>query len=444
VGQVGRVSCTCCCLPTVHVTRVPQPFDDIARVPAEDRLLTSAVLTPVSERPPVARATLARSLARTLLDVQSYPISPRALLYTAIGLMVLALTAQRSFFPHDHWTFWIFRASFWHLLRDQNLYARYGRHDLFKYSPSAALLFAPIALPSFAVGLLLWNALNASVLVFAINRISKSRDAVLMLLLVIPELFVCLQASQCNALIAALIVLAFVALEKGQQVRGYLAIAAGVAIKLFPIAALSLAIFYSRRLRAALLFAMWAAILFLLPLVVTSPTMLMAQYGWWHQIEGSDALLRGASVMRMLQQTLGVDWPNWPVQLAGTVVLLLPLLQRDRWADERFRRAFLASLLVFVVIFNHQAERPSFIIAATGVAIWFADSSRDRYRLLMVLLSLTGLNALGYLPIWVLMQLELHGLSHQRSTRTSNAGAGGAHPLPLTAGERRLPADVVY
>lgn len=355
------------------------------------------------------RAAIRDALERTILAAGNYPISARALLYAATAMMVLALTAQRSFFPHDHWTFWIFRASFWHLIHQQDLYARYGRHDLFKYSPSAALLFAPFAVPSFAVGLLLWNVLNAGALVFAIDRISKGRDATLMLLLVMPELFVSLQASQCNALIAALIVLAFVALERGQQLRGYVAIATGVALKLFPIAALSFAIFHPRRLRGALVFATLTVALFLLPLAVTSPSMLFVQYGWWHRIEGSDALLKGASVMRVLQQTLGVDWPNWPVQLAGVVVLLLPLLHRDRWSDERFRRAFLSSLLVFVVIFNHQAERPSFIIAATGVAIWFAHSSRDRYRLMLVLLSLAGLRAPGYVPLWLLMQFELHG-----------------------------------
>jgi hypothetical protein len=369
-------------------------------------------------------------------------ISPLQLLYVATGLMVLALTAQRSFVPHDHWTFWIFRASFWHLIHQQDLYARYGRHDLFKYSPSAALLFAPFALPSFAMGLLLWNALSAGALVFAINRMTKGRDAALILLLVMPELFVSLQASQCNALIAALIVLAFVALERGEQLRGYLAIAVGVAIKLFPLAALSLAIFHARRFRAAIVFALCVLMLFLLPLTVTSPSMLLAQYGSWHQVEGTDALLRGESVMRVLQQTLGVDWPNWPVQVAGIVVLLLPLLHRERWTDERFRRAFLASLLVFVVIFNHQAERPSFVIAATGVAIWFADSARDRNRLILVLFSLVGLRAWGYLPVWMLMQLELHGVSVRADSPVSHEDEGGSEQLTLTAAERRSPAGV--
>ena len=351
-------------------------------------------------------------------------VTPLTLLYTAIGLMVFALTVQRSFYPHDHWTFWIFRASFWHLVHQQNLYARYRGHDIFKYSPTAALLFAPIALPSFALGLLIWNAVNAVALVLAIKRVSRESDYALVLLLVVPELFVTMQASQCNAFIAALIVFAFVALEKGHQVRAVIAIAVGFVIKLFPIAALALAVFHPRRMRAGLAFAGCVLVLLLLPLIATPASMLLQQYEWWHQVEASDALLRGASVMRILQQTLHVEWPNWPVQAAGVLVLLLPLLHRDRWADQHFRRSFLASLLVFVVIFNHQAERPSYVIAATGVAIWYAYSPRDVYRLALVLFSLIGLRAWGYLPIWMLMQFEMHGLWRRRRWLRT------AHPPP--------------
>ena len=367
-------------------------------------------------------------------------VSSLTLLYAAIGLMVFALTIQRSYYPHDHWTFWIFRASFWHLIHQQNLYARYGSHDLFKYSPTAALLFAPIALPSFAFGLLIWNAVNAGALVLAIKRVSRESDFTLALLLVVPELFVTMQASQCNALIAALIVLAFLAFEKRHQMRALLAIAVGFVIKIFPIAALTLAVFHPRRARAALVFATYALVLLLLPLLVTPASMLVDQYRWWHQIEASDALMRGASVMSMLHQMLHVDWPNWPVQAAGVIVLLLPFLHADRWADRSFRRSYLASLLVFVVIFNHQAERPSYVIAATGVAIWYAYSPRDLYRLALVLFSLTGLRVWGYLPVWLLMQFELHAASLRATLHASRASASPVC-LPVAVIETRSLAD---
>ncbi len=352
-----------------------------------------------------------RAMWRDVVDWSEHRApDPRALLYVATGLMVLALTAQRSFFPHPHWTFRVFRSSFWHLIHQQDLYAPYAGQDFFKYSPTAALLFAPFAVPPFPLGLLLWNAFNTIALIFALRCLVGRRNVALALLLVLPELYNAMQASQSNALVAALIVFAFVALENDRQIRGYLAIAVGVAIKIFPIAALSFAIFHPRRLRAALVFSVCAAVLAALPLTVTSPSMLLAQYGWWHQIEMTDALARGESVMFVLHQLFRVSGPNWPVQLAGVAVLLLPLIHRDRWGDARFRRAYLASLLVFVVIFNHQAERQSFVIAAVGVAIWFVEAPRDYLRLGLVLLSLAGLRAAGYLPVWLAIQSELHGL----------------------------------
>jgi hypothetical protein len=335
----------------------------------------------------------------------------RAILFAAIGVLLVAIMIQRGMIPeHPHWTFPVFRASFQHLIHQQDLYAQYAERDLFKYSPTAALLFAPFSLLPFVPALLLWDALNAAALIYALNRIFPERGSTLALLLVFLELFTSMQASQSNSLVAALMVIAFVELERGAQWRGLFASALGVAFKIFPLALVTVAIFHPRRVRAAWIFAACAVLLLLLPLFVTSPSMLVSQYGWWRDIESVDALERGASVMQMVHQLISVEWPNWPVQLAGIVVLLLPLLHREQWADPHFRRRYLASLLVFAVIFNHQAERPSFVIAATGAAIWYVDSPRDAPRLLLVLLSLTGLLAWGYFPLWMVMQAELHGV----------------------------------
>jgi hypothetical protein len=69
------------------------------------------------------------------------------------------------------------------------------------------------------------------------------------------------------------------------------------------------------------------------------------------------------------------------VQLAGTAGLLAPLLvRRERWAEHRFRLLYLCSVLLYVVLFNHQAERASYVIAFAGAAIWFASEPRTRWR----------------------------------------------------------------
>src|SRR2546429_2687864 len=68
--------------------------------------------------------------------------------------------------------------------------------------------------------------------------------------------------------------------------------------------------------------------------------------------------------MHYVHAWFGVDWPNWPLQAAGTALLLLPVVLRpDRCASLEFRRLFLCSLLVYSVLFNHASESPSFVVA---------------------------------------------------------------------------------
>ncbi|HKO16852.1 MAG TPA: glycosyltransferase 87 family protein [Gemmatimonadaceae bacterium] len=340
-----------------------------------------------------------------------------------VGIYVASaglVTIQRGILGPAHTTFRIFRWSFWHLLRGVNLYAPYPTQqggapaDLFKYSPTAALLFAPFALPSYAVGLFAWSLLGALLLYHALQRVLPPRQAVLASVLVYPDLLSSMQACSSNALVAALIILAFAALEHEQRVRAALAIAAGAAIKLFPLAALSFAVFHARRRRFAFAFAAVAVAAVLLPLLVTTPARLAGQYHWWMQIERGDAgdLLFGLSVMRLVRGVIGGTWPNWPVQLAGTVVLLLPLaLGHRRWTHPVFRLQYLSSLLAYAVLFNHQAERASFVIASAGVAIWCVapppGSGWRTPRLLLGMLALFGLGPLPLAVVWIAMQAEL-------------------------------------
>ena len=46
----------------------------------------------------------------------------------------------------------------------------------------------------------------------------------------------------------------------------------------------------------------------------------------------------------------------------------------------------LASIMIWVVIFNHRAESPTFIIAITGVALWYyAQQQKPENYVLLVL-----------------------------------------------------------
>ncbi|MDB4899091.1 MAG: hypothetical protein JWN53_899 [Gemmatimonadetes bacterium] len=281
--------------------------------------------------------------------------------------------------------FEIFRASSRHLLAGENLYAKYPtEQDRFKYSPTFALLFAPLAWLWSPLALFLWSALNALLLFVAVEQVLPPRRALLALACLHLELLRAMQNGQSNALVAALIILAWVALERAQAWRAAAMIALGTCIKIFPLAALTFAIPRRKAIRTGLCALAVGVVLLLLPLLVTSPPLLMAQYQWWRGLEASDAQQRWFSVMELIQHWTRAGLPNWPVQSAGVLLLLAPLgVRRARWDEIRFRLLYLCSVLIFVALFNHQAERASYAIAFAGAAIWFASGPMDRWRTLL-------------------------------------------------------------
>ena len=319
---------------------------------------------------------------------------------------VVAATAQQGI-AHQNNNFLIFRAASLHLLHGQDLYAAYpAEHfDFYKYSPTFALLFLPFALPPFAAAMLLWNALNAGALYAALGMVLPQRAATVARAIVFLDMLGSLQNVQSNALVAALIILTFAAYERRHTVLGSVATAIGTNIKVFPLAGASFAVFHPRKLRVAIAVLVSLVGFALLPLLVTPPSTLLAQYASWRAIESTDALERGFSVMHHVQLAFGLGLPNWPFQLAGVALLVAPVLARpDRWRDWRFRRLYLCSVLAFCVLFNHQAESPTFVIGVAGVAIWFAalaPRTRLSWALFVLFFVGTVLASSDAMPGWL-------------------------------------------
>jgi hypothetical protein len=263
-----------------------------------------------------------------------------------------------------------------------------------------------------------------------------SRAAQLALAIVFLDVVRSLQNSQSNALVAGLILIAFVALERkggrGGETMAAAAVFTGAFIKIFPLAAGVFGLLGppERRFR----FLSWSVVIGLalaaLPLLVLPPAAVAAVYRGWYGILQRDTGLQGQSVMRILSDWFGSAAPNWTIQLTGALLLLLPVaLRRDLWADGGFRRLFLSSLLVFVVIFNHQAESPSFVLATCGIAIWYVSSRREWWRTALLAFTLFAvavprlfffpyqisqdvikshaLDAFSCLLVWLVMQVEL-------------------------------------
>ena len=109
-------------------------------------------------------------------------------------------------------------------------------------------------------------------------------------------------------------------------------------------------------------------------------------------------------VMEQFRIWFGVSWSNQTVQLVGTGLLLLSVAVR--WNQRNsfdFRLRFLCSLLVFMVIFNHQSESPSFVIAVTGIAIWYVWFPRTGWRTALMTLTIlvVSVSSTDITPPWL-------------------------------------------
>jgi hypothetical protein len=296
----------------------------------------------------------------------------------------------------------IFRTSWDNLIAGRDLYGLNPWHqDYYKYSPTFALLFAPLAIVPFGVSMLLWNALNAGMLYWSFGRVLSAEQAFVARAIVFLDVVGSMQNAQSNALVAGLMILAFADFERRREGLAALSIALATLIKIFPIVAAAFAIFRPFRLHR---FAAWsivvAAVLLAVPLTVLTPAQLADQYRSWQHLRAVDAVTRGYSMMEQAHIWLGVEWPNGPIQLVGAAILLAPLVRYSNWGVAPFRLLFLASVLMFCVLFNHKAESPTFVIALAGVGIWFAISHRSRadWILLGIVIVGTVLSASDAMP----------------------------------------------
>ncbi len=276
----------------------------------------------------------------------------------------------------------IFEKSFEHLKSNQDLYILYPKEhwDLYKYTPTFSVFFAGFNLLPDWLGLSLWNLLNALILLTAIYylpRLSYYHKG-LILLIVLIELTTSIQSEQSNALIAGLTVLSFGLLEREKSFWATLCIVFSMFIKLFGIVGFAIFLFYPKKWKSVLYAVFWCGILFLLPLffvhfthyinLLKSYVLLLAQ--------DHDSSY-GYSVMGWINSWFLIEINKNIIVAIGVIIFLLPLYKLKLYKEFIFKYLIVCSILIWIVIFNHKAESPTFILAMTGVALWFVQSEKN-------------------------------------------------------------------
>jgi hypothetical protein len=278
-------------------------------------------------------------------------------------------------------------------VENENLYLHYENeyYDLYKYSPTFALFMGTLAYLPDLLGLTIWNLLNALVLISALYflpGISMKKKAWI-LAFVFIELITSLQNSQSNPLMVGLLLWAFIAIENKKVGLASLLITLSVFIKIFGLLAFAIFIFYPKKGKAIAYTLIWSFLLFALPLLLVSFSDLIQQYqNWLVLLQNDHSLSIGYSMMGWLETWFGFTELKNTVLIPGVLLLLVPLVRIKHYSSLQFRYWFMASVLIWMVIFNHKAESPTFIIAIAGVAIWYFSQEKTTLNLILILLAL--------------------------------------------------------
>jgi hypothetical protein len=257
------------------------------------------------------------------------------------------------------------------------------------------------------LGLLLWNLLNFSVLVYAIQKLKLSPSQLLAFgLLLIQETITAGINSQSNALIAGLLILAFTSLEKDKWWQAAFFISATVFIKLFGILFFALFLLYPRWYRGILPAVVICSFMLLLPAIAGGFHTLSTQLqGYMHLLANDHNEFVKYSVMGWLQAWFGLHPDKNRVVIIGLLVQLGVTVYLSLRSSTYNTRAMLAAnWLIWMVIFNHMAESATFVIAVAGVLMWYFYSQTPKYLKLAILTAVLAFTCFGpsdiYPPEW--------------------------------------------
>lgn len=302
---------------------------------------------------------------------------------------------------HTHYNnFLIFKNSYNHLIQNKNLYEYYSSEyaDLYKYSPTFAFFMFPLYLLPDSIGLIIWNLLNFFVLYYSIYTLKtiEHHKKFFLIFYLIFELILTTQNSQSNAIIAGLTIMVFNLLEKGKYAKASFFIALGSLIKIYSIIGILLILLYPNKLKSVFYFTVWLILFLFLPLLVTHFHNLVWQYENWFtllKLDQNESV--GMSVFAYTKFLIPSNYYKAITLLFGLIMLLSPLLKFSLYTNQIFKTNYLSLLLIWMVVFNYKAESPTYIIAMSGVGIWFFSTKQQKIDVILILLNLM------FTSIWV-------------------------------------------
>jgi len=354
------------------------------------------------------------------IKIYKYRLSFSALLWFLLAVIGALLKVRLG--AGKIGNYYVYQNVFWHSLHGANLYSFYPNENLgsYLYGPLFSIIIAPFALLPDSTGALVWCLFNAYILFLAIRKLPVSyKNQNIVLLFSAVEMMTSIQNMQINCLIASLIIFSFIFVHKGSDTWGTLCTVIGFLIKLYGIVGLVFFLFSKNKKQFIISFFCWLLILFLLPMLISSPSFIFQSYiDWFHTLIVKNDVnklsdMQNISVMGMLGHIFYSQNLNRVIIFIAALLYLLPLLRIQQLKNLVFQLSYVSFALIGVVIFSSSAESPTYIIAVAGVGLWFVLQNPKRLPVILLLifiLIVTSLSSTDLFP----KNLRLNFIQHYK------------------------------
>ena len=290
----------------------------------------------------------------------------------------------------------IFYHSFWHAWQQMPLYIIYPEDDnYFLYGPLFPLLMAPLAVLPYQLGRLCWMLIITFVPYWSVRQSFFNKSQQLFILWFIAvEAYTCILDSESNSLILACLLFTYYLTEKEKDCWAAMLIALGTVTKIYGIAGLAFLPFSKHKLKFLGWLAAWMVILAILPMLAFGPEYVCREYYAWYDVVAQKNELnqfaagQNISLLGIVRKVSGIaTYSDLWLIIPGMIAFALPYLRFNQYRHEPFRMMMMASVLMFVVLFSTGSESYGYIIAMTGVAIWYTTApwKRSRWDLALII-----------------------------------------------------------
>ena len=338
-------------------------------------------------------------------------IQNKKVIFTAVIIVAIIASLQKYFQQHGNpGCYLIYKHAYLNILAHKDLYTLNPNLDIdyFLYPPPFTFIVIPCALLPDILGCVLWNLIGLSLMLWAVYLLPiKNSRKTLFVAILFFDLLSSMQNFQANVLVAALILMTFVTFERNKSLYPALCCAVGFFTKIFGLGFAIIFLFYKKKFKFLVVLSLLMVIIFVLPmLLIGFDTHYFAfVYKRWIWSLGLDTtsninftgILKSWFGINLLESSIPV---LSPVQIVALFLAAIPLVRIKQYKELEFRLLYLASLFIWVVIFNPKAESPSYIIAMTGVAVWFTSQEIKPWKIAVLAFAIlfTSLSSTDLFP----------------------------------------------